>query len=223
LHSIWIVNFYNLIISKLQLVEINCQIDCASLLLICRYVAVGNEPFLSSYNGTFLNVTLLALENIQKALNDAGVGSSVKATVPMNADVYAGDLPSEGRFRTDISDLMTQIATFLYQNGAPFVVNIYPFLSLYDNEGFPFDYAFFDGSSNTVNDNGVVYTNVFDANFDTLVSSLNAINLGSMEIILGEVGWPTDGDINAKAAYAQRFYTGMVNFYFYGSVPAYNC
>jgi Glycosyl hydrolases family 17 len=184
---------------------------------------VGNEPFLSSYNGTFLNVTLLALENIQKALNDAGVGSSVKATVPMNADVYAGDLPSEGRFRTDISDLMTQIATFLYQNGAPFVVNIYPFLSLYDNEGFPFDYAFFDGSSNTVNDNGVVYTNVFDANFDTLVSSLNAINLGSMEIILGEVGWPTDGDINAKAAYAQRFYTGMVNFYFYGSVTAYNC
>ncbi|KAJ3687370.1 hypothetical protein LUZ61_016534 [Rhynchospora tenuis] len=175
-----------------------------------KYVAVGNEPFLSSYNGSFLNVTLPALENIQKALNEAGVGSSVKATVPLNADVYNGDLPSAGRFRTDIADLMTQIVTFLSQSGSPFVVNIYPFLSLYENANFPFDFAFFDGSTNTVNDNGIVYTNVFDANFDTLVSALKAVNLGSMEIIVGEVGWPTDGDINAKAAYAQRFYNGLM-------------
>lgn len=169
---------------------------------------MGNEPFLSSYNGSFLNVTLPALENIQKALNEAGVGSTIKATVPLNADVYEGDVPSAGRFRTDISDLMTQIVTFLNQSGAPFMVNIYPFLSLYDSADFPFEYAFFDNTGSTVTDNGIVYTNVFDANFDTLVSALKAINFGSMEIIVGEVGWPTDGDINAKAAYAQRFYTG---------------
>ncbi|RRT43351.1 hypothetical protein BHE74_00057142 [Ensete ventricosum] len=179
-----------------------------------KYVAVGNEPFLTTYNGSFLNLTLPALQNIQTALNSAGIGDTIKATVPLNADVYnspvSNPVPSAGRFRADISDLMTEIVMFLNQSGAPFTVNIYPFLSLYDNPNFPVDYAFFDGTSTPVVDNGIQYANVFDANFDTLVSALNAVGLGSLPIIVGEVGWPTDGDINAKVSYAQRFYNGLL-------------
>ncbi|RWW23283.1 hypothetical protein GW17_00012474 [Ensete ventricosum] len=179
-----------------------------------KYVAVGNEPFLTTYNGSFLNLTLPALQNIQTALNSAGIGDTIKATVPLNADVYnspvSDPVPSAGRFRADISDLMTEIVMFLNQSGAPFTVNIYPFLSLYDNPNFPVDYAFFDGTSTPVVDNGIQYANVFDANFDTLVSALNAVGLGSLPIIVGEVGWPTDGDINAKVSYAQRFYNGLL-------------
>ncbi|XP_008806060.3 glucan endo-1,3-beta-glucosidase 8-like [Phoenix dactylifera] len=178
------------------------------------YVAVGNEPFLKSYNDSFSNVTFPALQNIQNALNEAGVGDSVKATVPLNADVYespAGNaVPSAGRFRSDINDVMTQIVQFFNQNGAPFTVNIYPFLSLYGNDNFPLDFAFFDGASPPVVDNGIEYTNVFDANFDTLVSALNAVGLGNLPIIVGEVGWPTDGDKSAEASYAQRFYNGLL-------------
>ncbi|KAL0316928.1 UNVERIFIED_CONTAM: Glucan endo-1,3-beta-glucosidase 8 [Sesamum radiatum] len=146
-----------------------------------KYVAVGNEPFLTSYNNSFVNTTFPALQNIQNALNEAGVGDSIKATVPLNADVYGSPennpVPSAGRFRTDISDQMSQIVKFLNQNKAPFTVNIYPFLSLYANENFPVDYAFFDGVSNPIVDNGISYTNVFDANFDTLVSALKSTGL----------------------------------------------
>ena len=121
-----------------------------------KYVAVGNEPFLSSYNGSFLNVTFPALQNIQNALNEAGVGDSVKATVPLNADVYDSPennpVPSAGRFRTDILQLMTEIVQFLDKNKAPFTINIYPFLSLYGNDGFPFNYAFFDGDTTPIVD-----------------------------------------------------------------------
>ncbi|KAK7267073.1 hypothetical protein RIF29_19737 [Crotalaria pallida] len=179
-----------------------------------KYVAVGNEPFLKSYNNSFLNVTLPALQNIQNALNEAGLGDTVKATVPLNADVYESPMgnavPSAGIFRPDISDLMTQIVQFLNQNGAPFTVNIYPFLSLYGNDDFPFDYAFFDGAANPINDNGIQYTNVFYANFDTLVSALKAVGYGDMPILVGEVGWPTDGDKNANIANALRFYNGLL-------------
>lgn len=156
-----------------------------------RYVAVGNEPFLTSYNGSFLNVTFPALQNIQNALNEAGVGDSVKATVPLNADVYDSPennpVPSAGRFRTDILQLMTEIVQFLDKNKAPFTINIYPFLSLYGNDGFPFNYAFFDGDTNPIVDTGtgIQYTNVFDANFDTLVSSLKAVDLGICPLWLG--------------------------------------
>ncbi|QHO17715.1 Glucan endo-1,3-beta-glucosidase [Arachis hypogaea] len=179
-----------------------------------KYVAVGNEPFLKSYNNSFLNVTMPALQNIQNALNEAGMGEKIKATVPLNADVYQSPqnnpVPSAGTFRPDISDLMTQIVQFLHNNNAPFTVNIYPFLSLYGNDDFPFDYAFFDGVSNPINDNGVLYTNVFDANFDTLVSALKGVGYGDMAILVGEVGWPTDGDKNANVANAVRFYNGLL-------------
>ncbi|KAG6597709.1 Glucan endo-1,3-beta-glucosidase 8, partial [Cucurbita argyrosperma subsp. sororia] len=181
-----------------------------------KYVAVGNEPFLASYNGSFLNVTLPALQNIQNALNEAGLGQSIKATVPLNADVYNSpsnsSYPSAGRFRSDINGLMTEIVQFLSKNNAPFTVNIYPFLSLYGNADFPFDYAFFDGASNPLLDagTGIQYHNVFDANFDTLVSSLKAVGFGDMPILVGEVGWPTDGDKNANAANAYRFYNGLL-------------
>ncbi|KAL2923196.1 Glucan endo-1 3-beta-glucosidase 8 [Bienertia sinuspersici] len=178
-----------------------------------KYVAVGNEPFLKSYNGTFEKATLPALRNVQNALNEVGVGGTVKATVPLNADVYespkSNPVPSAGRFRPDIADLMTQMVQFMSQNNAPFTVNIYPFLSLYANPDFPFKYAFFGGGAAPLVDNGIQYTNVFDANFDTLVSALKAAGYGNMSIIVGEVGWPTDGDINANINNAFRFYQGL--------------
>ncbi|ONK74300.1 uncharacterized protein A4U43_C03F4830 [Asparagus officinalis] len=180
-----------------------------------KYVAVGNEPFLTTYNGSFLNTTMPALRNIQNAINDAGLGDTIKATVPLNADVYnspaSNPVPSAGRFRPDIADLMTEMVQFFHQNNAPFTVNIYPFLSLYANPDFPFDFAFFDGGTATpVVDGPIQYTNVFDANFDTLVSALKAVGLGNLPIVVGEVGWPTDADKNARTDLAERFYAGLL-------------
>ncbi|KAI3743307.1 hypothetical protein L1987_61014 [Smallanthus sonchifolius] len=179
-----------------------------------RYVAVGNEPFLTSYNGSFSETTFPALKNIQNAINEAGFGDKIKATVPSNADVYGSptdnQVPSAGTFRSDIHDKMVQMVQFLAQNNAPFTVNIYPFLSLYGNDNFPIDFAFFDGTPQPVVDNGIQYTNVFDANYDTLVSALKEAGYGDMPIIVGEVGWPTDGDKNANINMAYRFYNGIL-------------
>ncbi|KAF7040471.1 hypothetical protein CFC21_050372 [Triticum aestivum] len=180
-----------------------------------KFVAIGNEPFLTAYNGTYDNVTVPALKNIQRALDEAGHGSAIKATVPVNADVYdspaSNPVPSAGKFRDDVAAVITDMVRFLNHSGAPFSVNIYPFLSLYGNDNFPIDYAFFDGAPpNPVIDNGVNYTNVFDANFDTLVSALDKIGFGSMPVVIGEVGWPTDGDKHATVPYAERFYNGLL-------------
>ncbi|CAI0384029.1 unnamed protein product, partial [Linum tenue] len=83
-----------------------------------------------------------------------------------------------------------------------------PFLSLYGNDNFPFDYAFFDGVAQPVVDKGTGL--VFDANFATLVSALKAVGLGDMTIMVGEVGWPTDGDKNGNVGNAYRFYNGLM-------------
>ncbi|XWS33238.1 hypothetical protein CRYUN_Cryun22dG0064200 [Craigia yunnanensis] len=175
-----------------------------------KYVAVGNEPLLSAYNGSFNKQTFPALKNIQKALNDAGVGDKIKATIPLNADVYqsGSNKPSDGVFRNDIKDLMTQIVHYYKENGSPFLVNIYPFLSLYLNSNFPPDFAFFNGG-HPINDKNVQYNNVFDANFDTLVWALKKAGVPDLKIIVGEVGWPTDGHKSATKDNAKKFYDGL--------------
>ncbi|CAL4987291.1 unnamed protein product [Urochloa decumbens] len=184
-----------------------------------RFVAVGNEPFLRAYNGAYDRVTVPALRNIQRALDEAGHGRNVKATVPVNADVYdsppENPVPSAGRFRADVAGAMAEMVKLLNRSGAPLTVNIYPFLSLYGNDDFPLDYAFFDSNSGKakpapVIDGKINYTNVFDANFDTLVSALKRIGYGHLPVMIGEVGWPTDGDKHATAALAERFYSGLL-------------
>ncbi|XP_072952763.1 glucan endo-1,3-beta-glucosidase 6 [Typha angustifolia] len=177
-----------------------------------RYVAVGNEPFLQTYNGSFLQTTFPALQNIQGALIKAGLSSQVKVTVPLNADVYQSPSgrPSDGDFRSDIHDLMLAIVKFLSDNGAPFTVNIYPFISLYSDANFPVEYAFFEGAASPVIDGTASYTNMFDANHDTLIWALKKNGFGNLPVIVGEIGWPTDGDMNANLQYAQRFNQGFM-------------
>ncbi|KAE9602516.1 hypothetical protein Lal_00050034 [Lupinus albus] len=178
-----------------------------------RYVAVGNEAFLKTYNGRFVNATFPAIQNIQAALIKAGLGRQVKVTTPLNADVYQSDsgLPSGGNFRPDIQDQMISIIKFLYQNASPLTFNIYPFLSLDADPNFPKEFAFFDGSAAPVVDGSITYTNVLDANFDTLISALEKNGFGSMRVIIGEVGWPTDGTANANIKNAQRFNQGLID------------
>ncbi|CAM8963801.1 unnamed protein product [Rhodiola kirilowii] len=178
-----------------------------------RYVAVGNEPFLKVYKDTYIKTIYPALENIQAALIKAGLGRQVKVTIPVNADVYQTDngLPSGGDFRSDIRDLMLSIIKFLNDNGGPLTINIYPFLSLNMDPNFPVDYAFFSGAASPVVDGSISYTNVLDANYDTLIWALEKNGYSSLPVIIGEVGWPTDGDPNANIQYAKRFNQGLLN------------
>ncbi|KAI5075990.1 hypothetical protein GOP47_0008055 [Adiantum capillus-veneris] len=177
-----------------------------------KYVGVANEPFLTSYNGTYVPLTFPALQNVQVALNKLDLGTKIKATVPMNADVLAeSDKPSQGSFRSDVSAQMLQIVSFLNQNGCPYTVNIYPFISYATNKDFPENYAYFDSNIAQITDGDKVYTNTFDASYDTLVQALAVAGFPNMPIIVGEIGWATDGLPAATPANAQRFNQGFLN------------
>ncbi|KAK4491881.1 hypothetical protein RD792_002661 [Penstemon davidsonii] len=175
-----------------------------------KYVAVGNEPFLTSYSGQFQSYILPALTNLQQSLAKANLAGMVKLVVPCNADAYESSLPSQGAFRPDLTQIITQLVSFLNSNGSPFVVNIYPFLSLYGNSDFPQDYAFFEGTTHSVIDEPNVYTNAFDGNLDTLVAALSKLGYPQMPIVIGEVGWPTDGALSANLSAARAFNQGLV-------------
>ncbi|KAG6392430.1 hypothetical protein SASPL_146649 [Salvia splendens] len=174
------------------------------------YVAVGNEPFLTSYSGQFQSYVVPTMVNLQQSLAKANLAGTVKLVVPCNADAYVSNLPSQGAFRAELTQIMTQIVSFLNSNGSPFIVNIYPFLSMYGNSDFPQDYAFFEGTMHPVVDGPNTYYNAFDGNFDTLVSALSKLGYPQMPIVIGEVGWPTDGASGANLTAARVFNQGLV-------------
>ncbi|XVE53800.1 hypothetical protein DITRI_Ditri03aG0031300 [Diplodiscus trichospermus] len=178
-----------------------------------RLVAIGNEPFLHSYKDMFVQTTFPALQNVQAALIKAGLSKQVKVTVPLNADVLQTDsgLPSGGDFRPDIRVLMINIIKFLQNNGGPLTINIYPFLSMQADPNFPKEFAFFNNTASPVVDGSITYTNVYDANFDTLIATLEKNGFGQMPVIVGEVGWPTDGEPNANIDNARRFNQALLN------------
>ncbi|EOX92316.1 O-Glycosyl hydrolases family 17 protein [Theobroma cacao] len=130
-----------------------------------RYVAVGNEPFLTNYNGSFTSSTFPAMKNIRKALNEAGVVKQIKVSTALNGDVY--------------------------------------------DPRFPREYAFFDNQI-TVDENGIEYHNDFDKSIDTLVAALQKAKAPAVPVIVGEVGWPTDGDFYSTRKNGQRFYNGLI-------------
>ncbi|PIN02877.1 Glucan endo-1,3-beta-D-glucosidase [Handroanthus impetiginosus] len=176
-----------------------------------KYVAVGNEPFLTSYSGQFQSYVVPAMMNLQQSLAKANFAGMVKLVVPCNADAYESNVPSQGAFRPELTQIMTQLVSFLNASGAPFIVNIYPFLSLYGNSDFPQDYAFFEGTTHPVVDGPNVYYNAFDGNLDTLVAALSKLGFGQMPIVIGEVGWPTDGAMSANLSAARAFNQGLIN------------
>ncbi|CAK9233750.1 unnamed protein product [Sphagnum troendelagicum] len=176
-----------------------------------RWVAVGNEPFLSSYEGIYVNTTFPAFQNIQNALIQAG-HSEVRAIIPFNADIMTdAPLPSQTTFKPEFLTQVMQVLNVLNSTGAPFSVNLYPFISKYQNPEFPLDFAFFDGSASPVHDGSIVYENSFDASYDSLVSALSAAGFPNMPIVIGEIGWPTDGNVYATIPNAQKFNQEFIN------------
>ncbi|KAK7835771.1 glucan endo-1, partial [Quercus suber] len=177
-----------------------------------RFVAVGNQHFLETYNVSFLKTTFLALQNVQIALIKAGLSGTVMVTVPLNDGMYESStgLPSGGDFRADIRDQMLAIFKFLIHNNGVIAVNINPFISLYTDPNFPIEYVFFDEKATPIHDGGKTYYNMFDANYDTLVWALNRNGFGNLPITVGEIGWPTGGDQNANIEYAKRFNQGFL-------------
>ncbi|KAK9127348.1 hypothetical protein Syun_016145 [Stephania yunnanensis] len=177
-----------------------------------QYIAVGDEPFLQSYGEQFKPFVVGAVTNIQLALIKAKLDSKVKIVVPCNSDVYTSEsgLPSKAYFRPDLNKTMAPLLTFLSKHSSPFYANIYPFLSIHQNKNITLDLALFKPTARALKDGRKTYKNSFDLSFDTLVTALSRAGFPDMEIVVGQIGWPTDGAVNATSNIAQHFMEGLV-------------
>ncbi|GAB2286088.1 hypothetical protein Dimus_020512 [Dionaea muscipula] len=179
-----------------------------------EYVAVGDEPFLQSYGGRYIPFVLGAVINIQKALIKANLAEEVKVVVPCSYDAFQSEsgLPSKGHFRPDLNKTMIELLTFLTQHNSPFFASISPFHLLQQNRNITLSFSLFKETiANPVMDTHRSYNNSFDLSYDTLLTALTTIGFPGIDIMIGQIGWPTDGATYATPFNTQAFVRGLLD------------
>ncbi|VVB05976.1 unnamed protein product [Arabis nemorensis] len=171
-----------------------------------RYITVGNEVKPSEPAGRFL---FQAMQNIEKAVSEAGLGVKVSTAIDTGAtmDTYP---PSNGRFNDEYRSFLEPVIGFLVSKQSPLLVNIYPYFSYTgDMTNIPLDYALFTSKS-PVTDNQYSYNNLFDANLDSVYAALEKSGGESLEIVVSESGWPTEGGPGTSVENARTYVNNLI-------------
>ncbi|KAF3578805.1 hypothetical protein DY000_02032420 [Brassica cretica] len=175
-----------------------------------KYISVGNEVMPRGPGGAG-TVLIQAMQNIDRALSAAGLSNiKVSTTTFMGAftDTYP---PSRGRFSAEYLNFLQPVIGFLVDKRSPLLVNIYTYFGL-KNGDVSLQFALFQPNSNnefTDPKNQLRYLNLFDANLDSVYAALEKTGGGSLEVVVSESGWPTQGGPGASVPNAEAYVNNL--------------
>ncbi|KAL0317976.1 UNVERIFIED_CONTAM: Acyl-CoA-binding domain-containing protein 2 [Sesamum angustifolium] len=134
-----------------------------------------------------------------KTLHDALTGESLDSDIKISTPHSLGILsnsspPSMGKFRQGYDAyILKPLLNFLRATNSPFVINPYPFFASSDDN---LDYALFRPTLGVVDGNtNLTYTNMLDGQLDAVFSAIKRLGFTDINIVIGETGWPSRGDI----------------------------
>lgn len=174
-----------------------------------KYIAVGNEVHPTDPQTQYL---LPAIQNIHNAIVAASLQGQIKVSTAIDTTLVDNAYPpSAGKYSDAAKSFITPVINFLASNGAPLLVNVYPYFSYTENPTqIDIKYALFTSEGITTPD-GVKYPSLFDALLDAQYSALEKANAPNVEIVVSESGWPSEGGDAATPQNAQTFYQNLIN------------
>lgn len=164
-------------------------------------IMVGNEVLSDYQNQATWLLLLPAMANIHASLLNHGLADSIKVTTSLAMDVLSSSYPpSEGTFRSDVaSPVLQPLLDFANRTGSFLFLDIYPFFAWSANPAnVSLDYATLSLDRNTAEfqDAGLSYSNMLDAQLDAVLAAMDRLGFPSVNVVIGETGWPTKGDDN---------------------------
>lgn len=177
-----------------------------------RYIAVGNEVSpIRGDTSQYVGFVLPALRNVFNAISSSGLGNQIRVSTAIDTGVLGNSYPpADGAFRDDVRSYLGPIVSFLANNRAPLLVNLYPYFSYVGDPGsISLPYALFT-SDGIVVPGGIRYQNLFYAILDAVYAALEKYGASSVEIVVSESGWPTAGGTAATVENARLYNTNLI-------------
>ncbi|CAN0927562.1 Glucan endo-1,3-beta-glucosidase [Linum grandiflorum] len=160
-----------------------------------NYILVGKEVFF--WNETDVIRKLVpAMKELNRALKLANL-THIKVSSPHALQfIQSTQPPSSAEFQPYTAPVLRKELEFHLRTKTPFMVNLYPFLKVWDNYPDP-DYALYKSKSGMFDKaTGKMYTNMLDEMLDAVYVSMKKLDerFKNVEIVIGETGWPTVGE-----------------------------
>ncbi|MBA0850600.1 hypothetical protein Goshw_002375 [Gossypium schwendimanii] len=167
-------------------------------------ILVGNEV-LSTANKLLIGSVVPAMQNLHSALFEASLDRRIQVSTPHSLGIISNSSPpSTAMFRQGYDTyVLKPLLSFLSATNSPFMVNPYPFFGCSLDT---LDFALFRPNAGVLDENtGHVYTNMFNAQLDSVFSAMKFLGFDDVEIVIAETGWPSTGDstqvgVDAKSA-----------------------
>ncbi|KAK7312177.1 hypothetical protein VNO77_35852 [Canavalia gladiata] len=171
-----------------------------------KYIAVGNEIHPGDIEAQYI---LPAMTNIQNAISSAKLQDQIKVSTVIDTTLITNSYPpNNGIFTNDAGPYIKPIINFLVSNGAPLLVNLYPYFAYANNQPhISLAYALFTQQGN----NDVGYQNLFDAMLDAIYAALEKEGASNLQIIVSESGWPCEGGDGASTQNAATYYANLIS------------
>ncbi|GBG83353.1 hypothetical protein CBR_g37067 [Chara braunii] len=176
-----------------------------------KIIVVGNEAN-EPYALKFLPQLVAAMRHVHRAVQHFGLQEQIKVTHPFSFGIMGTSYPpSAGAFQDKHKPMLGELLQFLADTGSPFMINIYPFLTVAQNAEIPLSYALYQATPEQHQEDGQhKYTNLMDAMVDSTLAAMEREGFPNLHLEVGEVGWPTGGHALATVENARLFNTGLV-------------
>ncbi|KAI4344798.1 hypothetical protein L6164_011987 [Bauhinia variegata] len=177
-----------------------------------KYIAVGNEVNPVGGSSWFARFVLPAIQNIYQAIRARGLHDQIKVSTAIDMTLIGNSYPpSQSSFRGDVRDYLDPIIGYLVYANAPLLANVYPYFAYAGNpRDISLPYALFTSPNVLVWDGQYGYQNLFDAMLDSVHAAIDNTRIGSVEVVVSESGWPSDGAFAATYDNARVYLDNLV-------------
>ncbi|KAH6826532.1 O-Glycosyl hydrolases family 17 protein [Perilla frutescens var. hirtella] len=161
-----------------------------------NYILVGNE-ILHWGPQNLIDNLVAAMKTLHKALRLEGITDIAVTTAHSLGMLVPTDLPSLARFQPGWDrGVLAPMLEFHRSTKTPFMVNPYPYF-MYSPE--KADMALFRPNKGLYDKyTRRTYGNLFDFLLDSVYIAMKKLGYGDVEIVVGETGWASDGEVFEK-------------------------